>query len=629
MGSNIAKLLIMLILLTTIANGMAYVDKPIKPHVNPKELPEEIGCLELMLLYINAFSALINMDFDNVSQTIMLLNITDVPQNLRYIFNRVNELLNTTNNEVKLAKEHLDNATILLAKNLYSEALSEANMSMFHAVKANISLIDLKDALNELLGKIPIPSLILDKVIKLKELLHELIKELFKLIAMILENVKEIQEFKPIGNIPTLIEVYVGPKKTLINSTVNVYGFLKALNNTGIYGLMNKTISIFIDGKLVKKTKTNNNGFFNETIHIPLLYKDYVIVSVSYIPTFSEARIYMPCYNETILYLEYFKTSVEIEVPSTIYPGIAFNVSISINPPNVRLFHLYVNGKCILADYTNINGTYNTMLMVNASSVLEVYVEPYGLYGPGYARKYVRVSYIPIEVKVDVPDVIYPPLGFEVKGIVLGNNTPLSYVNASIVIANSIYNTLTDVNGTFQLRIPSTPITLVGLTDLVIMVKPKEPWFMEKAVKFKVFALNLVLTSSVLAVFATSMAFAYIYLVSRKVEEITLPPRVVKEKPRKVPEIGLKITDVIVAEFVKLLNALGRLTGLVIKESETLREYLLRISTYLSRKLYMKVYRIFVMMEQHLYSPIKIKGRERVESFINMIRDVINEILKK
>lgn len=606
----------------------------VTPHENPEEAAEEIDSFWILTGYASVMNSILNLNFENSSSLMMMLNSSYVPQNLKYIFIRTLELLNETNIEIMFAKIYLDNATLLYSGELYADALREAAESLWYCSKANITIDELRDALEEFVKKLPETPLIKDKIVKkkgevleltgkLKELIHELAMEAYG-IRKILEENKTL----PRELVNTTITVNIVPEEAYLGSEVYVYGVLKAINGSVLGG---RAVQVFIGNSSVAEAITNNDGFYDVYIRLPFVYVDRLPITVVYIPKGVDARHFRPCANMTYVNLVYFKTHVYVYVPEEAYPQIPFNIGITVDPSMVRDFKVYLDGSLILKGYTFDNGTYTSKLLVNTTGVHEVlvYVEPLGIYGPAQTKSYFEVVLKNIDVYVNAPKYVIIPLEFTVSGKVISKEG-LNISNALVKVSylDNVFTAKTSADGSFNVNVRGFILNLYGPLKLFVKVKPYEPWFESKVIMLNIYSLNLV--TSLLATLAVSFSIATIVRHYPKHRKIVV---FIEEKPTigKVEEkpAVVKVKDAIISEFIKLLSILAEFTGLSIGKSETLREFLSKIRGKVGRTPYRVLEEIFLTVEKHLYSPTKIKDSKRIEYFKKIVREVIHAISGK
>lgn len=629
----LAAALLLLIALTFIPNTYVTYSENVIPHINPEELSEEVNTYWLLLIYVGIFNELIKMNFTNVSIALQILNQTTLPKDLLYIFNRVNELINSTKEGIKTAKEHLDNATVLYSQGFYEHAFIECKKSAFYISKTNITINELKGALNELLKRLPVIPILREEIISLKSKLRDLIDELEELLKELLDEVLSLIELSQeeklrYATVETKILIYVKPNPAVLGSFVNVYGFLLMINNTAI---PNSSVKIFIEGIKSFKVLTDKKGFFNITFKLPYIYVGYITVKAIYIPYGKHAEVFKPCFNQTLLYLIYNKTKVLVEAPQYVYSTIPFNITIKVFPPSNRSFSLYINDNLFLSDMTYTNGTYVTSLVINSTKLkhkISVFVKPYKLFGPAYGEVYVELKFKPLETFIRIPSIILTPFKHEVSGFVMSEGSPVVNATVEVIFLNNIFKSKTSEEGFFSIFIEGFSYNIISYEKLIVRIKPLEPWIEKKELTYTTLVIN-VITSSITTFSVVALIASILIILRKEKEVITITRKPAKlELQKEVKEI-VGVKEIVIIEFIKFLNVLAKIVGVNIRKEETLREYLSKVKTRISKRLWKYIEEIFFIIEKHLYSPVKIKAPSAVNSFIKKVRVVISELFEK
>lgn len=629
----VVSILVLILLLVVVESLVVVVlGYNVVPHVNPNEVSEETSTLYILLVYSKAINAITRFDFKNTSSMIKVVYESFIPENLRYIVWRVNELLNSTSNDIRLAKESFDNATLLYSIGLFRRALVEVNKCIWFTSRANITLDRLENAINELISRLPVNPLtayfILREKYSIESGLRSLRSTISKLLSEALKLRSTIRKVNYTKLVETRISVNVEPKRALLGSIVRVYGRLTILNGSP---LSSRIVRLFINDTLVGLNKTDSRGFYVFYYKVPFIYRDCLSVRVAYTPTGSDTKYFTPCLNETLIYLIYNRTSIKLYTPSTVYPSIPFTISFRVYPSTRRLFRVYLNDKVIVEDYTSDDGFYKFNLSVEANHriyIVRIVVPPRGLLGPASTMKVLTLVFKRLNIDVNVPKIVFNPIPFTITGRVYSNTN--SIYNASIIVAycGRVFNTTTNVNGVFKVVVLGFSSTPLGYSDIHVYVKPVEVWFERKHLVFRVFTVNMVSLS--ISTLSLSILAYLIYsrvISKRRGELLEVTSTTSSSIARSSVEEGISgtlrgIRDTVIAEFYRLIIVVGRVLGVRLENSDTLREFIFKLKGRISERVYHLLFEIIVSVEKHLYSPYRIVGKA-LEEFKRAVREVV------
>ena len=631
--SILALLLVFLESLVVVALGYNVI-----PHVNPNEIPEETSTLYILLVYSKAINALAKLDFKNTSSMIRVVYESFIPENLRYIVLRVNELLNSTSSDIKLAKKSLDNATLLYSIGLLEKALVEVDRCIWFIGRANITLNKLENAINELIQRLPVSPFIAHLVSKersnIQSGLRSLRGTLSKLLSEALKLRSIVKEVNYTKLIETRISVCVEPGRALLGSTVKIYGRLTIFNGTPLNG---RVVKLFINGTLAGLSRTDGQGFYVFYYKVPFIYRDYLRVGVAYTPTGNDTKYFTPCFNETLVYLVYNKTCIKLYTPSTVYPSIPFTVSFRVYPSTRRFFKVYLNDKIIVKDYTDDTGFYKFNLSVDVSRrvhIVRVVVPPRGLLGPASTMKVLTIIFKRLNVDINLPEVVFNPIPFTITGRVYSDTGGLYNASITVVYCGRIFNTTTSVNGVFEVVVSGFSSIPLGYSDIHVHVKPVEVWFERKHLVLRVFTVNIASLSILTVSLGILVYLTYFRVVSRRrgkrLETISTTSSGIARSSvgESISGVLRGIRDTVITEFYSLVMVIGRVLGVRLEESDTLREFIFKLRGRVSERVYRLLFEIIVAVERHLYSPFKIAG-DALERFKRIVREVVYALTRR
>ena len=451
----------------------------------------------------------------------------------------------------------------------------------------------------------------------------------------------------------TKILVDVNPKNVVYGENFTICGRLLTEDNEPV---SNATVKVSV-GKSGYSTVTNISGFYSLKASVSE-YKREVEVVAFYEPEKLESL--GPCLNKTTVEVIFYDTKVLIETPPEAFPGLKAYVNISIEPfEGYRLVNLCFDGlKIANLEVEKPNATLFFEVPERASPglhVVEVWVEPEGLYAPGYAQSSILVSLKSIDVHWEAPSfALYPFNKIYFSGFAnYYNGTPLSSANVTLYRnGEAVATTLTDAIGFYRFEFYGFSWFPCSEADYELVVEPRQPWLEKYSYETRIIEMNLVtFIGSVLllmAVARSKLPYRTYHMVkslfkrrrepAKKFEKFSehVPPlrqvivktlrsieeRVGKEKKRMVAtakykgRIGLVqwIYFNVLVYFARKLSAIGK--------SETYREYFRRIALaleYKTKKLFLK---LMLMAEAERYGGKKVE----VEEANALAEEIIDEL---
>ncbi|MGB9896043.1 MAG: hypothetical protein ACPLN2_09125, partial [Thermoproteota archaeon] len=363
-------------------------------------------------------------------------------------------------------------------------------------------------------------------------------------------------------------------------------------------------------------TKTNFFGSYTFRYKVT----DYVSklqIYAEYIPKYSDAGMFTYAKSDTIYVNVTFVTpKVHVMVyPSKVKPMDNFSIFVKTIPYlklSVFFFNSTING------YTDANGLFVFTNLTVPSNVSEGYYNisvktfPNGIIGPSSNSSKIVVYRLNPEVKIDFPSITLSGLPLQLK--VFTNATSLFLISSddiNITYVNEGLNVTNDV---------VVPIGYLGeYIKFSIKLSPKEPWVRnwQTIVQVKVInapALAILLLLSLLLL----VNYVKTLRVSSVVEKEKIAPT--------MPKVTMPLEELPYPArlFYELVNSIKALFGIAIKPSDTIREYLSKLSSSLPEKLFYPLSQILLKYEKAIYG-----GPEYGKKFIEEVVEDLKEFIKK
>jgi hypothetical protein len=599
-------------------------------HEDPGLVGSEVDPYFILLYYDLLIKGLLSPDEYNLTSLIELFSQISVPPDIAYLLSRLNELILGLDGELNNTRFHIDHARRYVDFKIFDKALDELYLARYWLVHANLTYLDLIDAVDELVRILPRYGLVSDKFYEIRGEISELLGELDSLLLYLLSLIEEVYMVAEEG----YIEYYVGKNVTYISIFLNVSeawvgDFIRVSGRlyTKNYSLPGRLVYIVV-GDGVYSTYTGDDGWYDIVVRIPYIYVDSIGVKVFYVPGGDDTDFYTPAYNESRLDLLYFKTSAILDVDKVSYPGREFSFRLSVFPwfegleRNVSIFidNVLVGRYLISTPYTSFS-YFIPFNMSIGQHVLNVFIEGYMEYSPLMVYSIFRVSYIDIDIYMNVTPtiILYPIDSISVDGRIVDMfGSPLSHELVKISVDGSVVEMYTDVDGYFNASFSSPPTLFGGAVKIVVY--PSEPWYREVSRSISITVINIFFISLSLAailgiIILLSRWFGrpeYVEGVSRP-RRLVVPSRVVElERVARARRVPRRVDGGVVGIYRSIVELLSRYfepPG----RYETLREYYYRIRDRLG-DLSSDFWRLTLLAEYELYSGKVVSGEEFSEA---------------
>ncbi len=659
------------------------------PHVDPDKIEERLDPISLVIIYINVLRGLSDLNLNESLIHVDILKNASVPYDIRLVMNKLNELIselalliNNTVYELNKTEEYLEENNIVEA----NKSISKAALYLF---KANTTLNELLSAWYEFKRHLSMYVVheyrprFLEYTVQLELLFKRLDRLLNKLyeLKQDLETKIVVSTMVSPNKINTSITIYY------YNQSIHPGGILvlngSLISEEGI-PLANKRLRIYVyvqNKRLIEKEVfTNSQGIFYANITMPQTYylwramkpglvKFNSSIYVVYTPLTQDNYSGSHVILNTTYY--YYRSKLKVIGKTTAYVGSNLTYKIKILPPNVainRTLRIFLDSKNIANISLPLASSYRTIKIKLPSNIsigqhfINITLLGYKQFSLDSIRLPIIVQHIPIYVSVSYPQtIVYPIQRLRINGSITDYyGEPV--VNATIIVGDE--RAFTNINGSFNMSISITSINIIGgLVVLNLTVKPVEPWYPVVNKTLRINYINLYtivgITSyiAIAIIIAPTLVKINIYKRSRvekkaiKIskmlrgpklatigEEEKIPGNILERMLAKrkasisISETALKMIkleyrlkrNIIVDKLLEMLLVLGTKYSKPLS-SETLREYVLRISRDMPRQIAEKVSLIITLVEKELYSKTELALDEK-RKLMTLIEEVIDYV---
>jgi len=595
-------LFLILILVFSITFSLAY-NENFPRSIDPSQIKEENPSIEILSLYSNIGKFASNLDFKLIINVSLALKEIYIPKNLLYIFQRFNNLLNETLNQmnitnhyVKLASIYLNSSDFKKAKNCIYNASKEI---LFTKIKYN----ELYDASFEFSRSMGIYH---DKII---QMLNDIEIGIKKLEFSIDELFKKIENIKP-KIINAFLYINVEPLSINYGEEITINGFLY-----DEYGNMLSYREIIVHVGNNKYTiKTDYFGKYSFNCKI-IEYIQRIPIYAEYIPKKEDfEKISYAISKIFYVNISYIIPKMKISISQTKVKPMD-NIKIHISSlPNLEIKISFLsniiegstnNYGIFNYDFTipsNINeGTYNMII----SSL------PKGIIGPSQNIVEIIVYKLDLNYSIDFPSLVITGIPFKIK---VNTNT-----NSTIVLTSPIFGTIIDhcLNSSKEITLPLTYLN--GSFSFLIKIIPDEPCY---RTSFKSFSIKVINMLGIILIIPLLTILFLSYLIRKEALKIIIEKPIDKISHEFLKEKEYPYPSNLFFKFIRLIE---KTFNIIIKPSETLREYLRKISI-LPKKLYEEIAILFLNYEKFIYGGPKYRNKIFIEKIVEIIKNLINKI---
>lgn len=589
--------LIFLLLAPVFASALMVSAQPSKvPHEDPAAAQSELDSFSFLSQYAEIFGLVSSRQYANASQLSEQLKHITVPENLKYIIDRYNDLTQQLISVLRDLDSCLNTAESLLDQNRLSEAGQKLQQAGTLVAKAQILLDDLKAAtltMSQRLGvfSAAAASKVRDSYDTLQSMLRRL-QELIDWYHQLLARTKQRAETQLDA---TTLTLRLNATSCFVGDYLYASGRLTSAGG----GLANRVVVLQIDGQRVATVSTNSNGEYSALIRVPYKYVSYVLVNALYTPQGGDKAVYLASTSSMArVEVRFYRTLLDVALPAVAYPGLSLSIHGNVTsqeglPLVGRQVNVVLDGKVISQVLTDETGRFAVKPVIAANTTLgnhtlTVRVDSSGLYAGVSVSRVLSIQRMATKLEVSMPSLVVAPSSMYINGSVASASGPLGGANVRVIFANGSVVVKTAGDGSFNVTVDVPFSTgFAGNQELRVIVVPTQPWQAvaqktEGIFVFNIFGIVVALVCSFAVVFVIYLRFGTKVKksqVSSQAERTFLPSKdvaavqVVGEGSLPVVKFeGLK--GRVLMAYVKALNLVQSVSGESLMPDMTLREYL-------------------------------------------------------
>jgi len=585
------------IILLTLSFSPAY-PASFPRHKNPAQIQEETFFpLQLISLYGEVVRLQVVGKWDLASSELKKVFFTYIPEPLRYIFTRLNELIQVAGDKLKIVKEDIDSAEALLRQGEIEKAGKVLEKTWITLLKAKRDIDNLNSSVDELKGRIGAGAAdrLRQEIAPLSRLADDYTNRIQNLY-------REVREGKRLES--TFLEISVAEKKVMVGGSFEVYGRLEAEGGKVLAG---RNVDIFLEGKIVSRALTGKNGEFKAKVDLPFLYKRYVQVLASFIPQGKDReKFYSSTSNRILLEPVFYAPLIEVSYEEPVYPVLPFRLEGKLTLEGLPLVEYPVKikaGQRIIQVRSDSQGRFQTRLSLPAGAgrvfPLSVFTPPRGAIAPASLIINIPVTYKVPSMVLDLPLIAAPPFPLELKGEVELKGDVMK--GAMVRVVTEKKDVTTTVKGkSFKVKFNIPLLRFSGWERINVFLRPREAWILSLDREEKVLVIN---PFTLLPIFSLLAIFIGI---TRKKEKKVREIEGVEKKEEKVAAEEITAGEKEIAEPVRIYlqatDLVAHITGIHQALSHTIREYLELVRGRLEEKEKDFEFISFVA-EKFLYAP--------------------------
>ena len=571
----------LIILLMVVGFSAASLIAPNLPrHVNPQQIsPELPSGLDLLLFYGSIVDAAVNRNFTYASERLQGLTFVHVPENIKYIYTRFNELLDKEISKLNETDRFLAEAERELSQGFLDDARGRLEKAGRSLAEAELIQGELRDSSDELAGAIGMP---LSRLSNQFKRLESLIELYHKELASLSEHLKQLREERLLN---TKLTLWVNFSEVLIGSWLQVHGLLHDEYGRPLDG---RRVVVYINGGKVGDIITREDGSFYDVVRVPYIYEPEVELFAEYTPGQEDFGKFKACRSNIVtLKLIYDVPLITAFTDkSDLTPLETFEISGRVSTTSHVLpgeIHVNAFGDKVSAEISE-KGDFRIIMSVpesasSGSHKIVLYTKPYEILAP--ARKMLRINVyrIPTHLVVKAPAMVLSGTQIQIRGeLFTGKGLGRRSGNIGNITVESFGQACSfPVDGGSFLVNLTIPLTASsGLMRMRVMFNPSTPIYEASEAQVEIFVMNPIMMLIPLS--------AALYLTSVGVKELsrrrkTIPERWTAEIAEKAePKSIVRRPEGITGIYLEAVRMIEELTGLKMKASDTIREFLDKVT---------------------------------------------------
>jgi DNA-binding ferritin-like protein len=588
-----AVLAVIVVLAAMLSQAQAIAELSYPPHEDPAAAREEMDAYFFLTHYTGILTLISTKNYSDANRLIEQLKFAYIPEDLKYIIQRYNNLTSELTETLEQIDEVLCNASALMYQYRLREAYEKLSEASILLGKAETLLGDIEDAtvaISNRLGVFAAPAEsrvreAYDKIQSVLQKLRELENEYLNLLKSIKETASNIEEEELK---PTEVTLTLNATKVSVGGPIEALGDLKSNGES----LPNRTVTLLLDGEPVLVATTGLDSSYHAVIKLPYKYVHMMTVKALYTPVGDDRGVYLASESPPAsISVVFYETRLEAVAPDTAHPGLPITVggkatSVDGTPLGGRQVKVLLDGALLGEAETNVQGLFETEVTLSplaqaGQHTLTVMVDPHGVYAGASQDKILNVSKITPEINIRAPSFLILPAGVHIEGEAYSSLGPLEEATVTLELAGSSAFVKTSQDGRFNatMEMPLN-LLLAGFQELEVGVEPAEPWHAPVQARIRVFIVNPANIGVASAAFISLGAVIYTRLAKAKprrkrVPEVTPTLREARFAPTLKPEVRFEgVMGKVLGAYFKAMRTIETRTGISMKPHMTLREFL-------------------------------------------------------
>ena len=577
-------------------------------HKNPAQIQEErFFPIQLISIYAQVVSLQIAGKWDLASSQLKKTFLAYIPEPLRYIFTRFNELIQAVGDKLRTVKKSIDSAESFLRQGEIEESGKILEDAWENVLKTERDLDNLNSSVDELRGKIGAGAS--EKLRKEIAPLSKLAKDYKNKIQILYRRVKEGKRLEH-----TFLQISISKRKIVVGSSFEIYGKLKGETKF----LPGRKVDLFLEGKRIFKVVTDENGEFKAKIDFPFMYKRYTQVFASFTPQEEDKKKFYPSVSNKIL-LEpiFYAPLIKVGYERPVYPVLPFKVKGKLTLEDLPLVGYPVKIKLpqkMIQINTDEEGKFETQLSlpswVGKTFPLHIFTSPRGIIAPASLTINVPVSYQMPYMKIGLPLLVVIPYPLELKGEVNLKNQSMKGAVVRVIIGKKELTTFVrEKNFKVKFNIPFYRFS--GWEEVTIFLHPKQAWISSLSKREKVLVVNPLTLLPFICLFVL-----FIGISSRRKKEVEKAEEIFakgKEEMQEEKIIEKKELMGLIKVYIEAVDLVVGFTRIKQAPAHTIREYLYLVKDKLKEK--GKDFELISFAtEKFLYAPEGLTAEEEREA---------------
>jgi hypothetical protein len=398
------------------------------------------------------------------------------------------------------------------------------------------------------------------------------------------------------------------PETAYVGETINASGILSSYDKP----LPSRNLTIILDSDITIAATTGTDGSYSVDINLPYKYTEAVDIISIYEPYDIDIEKYLACRSPQVtINTMFYPTLLEVAAPSTVYPGIPFDISGEIISGEGNIDrNLTVSLDDVPLAATTAAGEFNLEISPSETTSpgqqrLTVTVSPAGRYSGASVSRIVTLALMPLAIDWQTPSYIFLPKSIRFQGSVQSETGPVTdaVVNLAFNDASAAVSTAPDGSFTATLAAP-LDLSFIGRRELTVEIIPGEPWAGHLSVSRSIMVIN---PAGVGLVLLAALALVILASRKRRIKDVSyVTPGEVLKSPvlanNRTPAIKLTgIKGRIISAYRTGLIIIEKISGIRMAPHVTLREFLKTVTKVVPR-ITRPLTELTTMAENALYS---------------------------